>query len=189
VKHLTPTDLWPLPVYEGVRAQFRAEVIEAKKHRRVSVGPFMTFTFENRLTVKFQIQEILRIEKISEPAKVAEEVEGFNTMLPDPGELSATLLIELTGKDEDVKAQLVKLYGLSKHLWLEVAGKRIAGEMEPGREEESRGAAAVQYLRFRVPDGQALLKGPAFLTVDHPQYNHRVELPEEIRRSLGQDLQ
>jgi hypothetical protein len=189
VKHLTPGDLWPLPVYEGVRAQFRAEVIEAKKHRRVSVGPHMTFIFENRLTVKFQVQEILRIEKISEPAHVADELEGFNTMLPDPGELSATLFIELTGTDEAVKAELVKLYGLSKHLWLEVAGQRFAGEVEPGREEESRGAAAVQYLRFKVKDAQALTKGPASLIVDHPHYHHRVELPEDVRRSLAQDLQ
>jgi hypothetical protein len=189
VKHLTPQDLWPLPVYESVRAQFRAEVIEAKKHRRVTVGPYMTFIFENRLTVKFQIQEILRIEKISEAAHVADELEGFNTMLPDPGELSATLFIELTGSDEAVKAQLLKLYGLSRHLWLEMGGKRIAGEVEPGREEESRGAAAVQYLRFKAADAQALVQGPAFLLVDHPQYNHRVELPESVRRSLAQDLQ
>jgi len=189
VKHLTPQDLWPLPVYEGVRVQFRAEVIEAKKHRRVTVGPYITFIFENRLTVKFQIQEILRIEKISEPAHVADEVEGFNTMLPDPGELAATLFIELTGKDEEVKAELVKLYGLSNHLWLEIAGKRIAGEVEPGREEEKRGAAAVQYLRFKSPDAQSLVKGPAFLAIDHPHYNHRIELPEPVRRSLAQDLQ
>jgi hypothetical protein len=189
VKHLTAQDLWPLPVYEGVRAQFRAEVIEAKKHRRVTVGPYITFIFENRLTVKFQIQEILRIEKITEPAHVADEVEGFNSMLPDPGQLSATLLIELTGTDEAVKAELHKLYGLGKHLWLEVQGKRIAGEMEPGREEENRGAAAVQYLRFNAPDAQTLIKGPAFLVIDHPQYNHRLELAEPVRRSLAQDLQ
>ncbi|HEX4386779.1 MAG TPA: DUF3501 family protein [Myxococcales bacterium] len=189
MKHLTASDLWPLPVYEGVRAQFRAEVIEAKKNRRVTVGPYMTFIFENRLTVKFQIQEILRIERISAPAQVDEEVEGFNSMLPDPGELSASLLIELTGKDEDVKAELHKLYGLSKHIWLEVAGKRIQGVVEGGREEEARGAAAVQYLRFPAGDQQALLQGPAFLVVDHPHYNHRLELSEAVRRSLAQDLQ
>ena len=189
MKHLTASDLWPLPVYEGVRQQFRAEVIEAKKSRRVTVGPYMTFIFENRLTVKFQIQEILRIERIVEPGQVNQEVEGFNTMLPDAGELSATLLIELTGKDEDVKAELHKLYGLSRHIWLEVSGKRIAGEVESGREEEARGAAAVQYLRFKAKDPQALLNGPAFLIVDHPSYNHRLELSEAVRRSLAQDLQ
>ena len=188
MKPLTANDLWPLPVYETVRDQFRKEVIEAKKHRRVTVGPYLTFVFENRLTVKFQVQEILRIERITEPGQVAEEVEGFNTMLPGPGELSATLLIELRGTDPEVKAELVKLYRLGEHLWLEIAGKRVRGEMEPGREEPGRGAAAVQYLRFKVPDARSLLAGPAALVVDHPAYSHRAELPDEVRGSLAQDL-
>src|SRR3979411_2847713 len=127
---LTPKDLWPLPVYEGVRDQFRKEVIAAKKDRRVQVGPSMTFVFENRLTVKFQVQEILRIERIARPDQVAEELEGFNTMLPGPGELSATMMIELRGEDAAVKAELARLYGISGHLWLEVGGRRLQGEME-----------------------------------------------------------
>ena len=188
MKPLTPSDLWPLPVYEGVRDQFRKEVIEAKKHRRVTVGPYMTFIFENRLTVKFQIQEILRIERITGPEQVAEEVEGFNTMLPGPGELSATLLIELRGADAEVKGALQKLYGISRHIWLEVGGKRIAGVVEEGREEPARGAAAVQYLRFKGVDAAALERGPAALVIDHPAYEHRTELNAETRRSLAQDL-
>jgi len=189
MKPLSTSELWPNAAYEGVRDQFRKEVIAAKQHRRVGVGPWMTFVFENRLTVKFQIQEILRIERISDVAQVAEEVRGFNTMLPGAGELSATLLIELRGPDEEVKAQLTKLYGLSRHLWLEVAGKRIAGEMESGREEPGRGAAAVQYLRFKVPDPQALRRGPSALVVDHPAYAHRTDLPDAVRDSLLQDFQ
>ncbi len=188
MKPLSTNDLWPAPVYEGVRDQFRREVIEAKKDRRVAVGPFMTFVFENRLTVKFQVQEILRIEKITEAAQVAEELDGFNSMLPGIGELSATLLIELRGPDEEVKAELQKLYGLSKHLWLEIAGRRVRGEMDPGREEPGRGAAAVQYIRFKISDAQALVSGPATLIVDHPAYSHAVELTEAVRRSLAQDL-
>lgn len=188
MKPLIPNDLWPNAAYEGVRAQFRKEVIAAKEHRRVTVGPWMTFVFENRLTVKFQIQEILRIERIVDPAQVAEEVQGFNTMLPGEGELSATLLIELRGSDDEVKGELHKLYGLSRHLWLEVAGQRYAGLMEPGREEPGRGAAAVQYLRFKAPSAQALLQGPAAVVIDHPAYNHRTGLSDEVRRSLAQDL-
>jgi hypothetical protein len=188
MKPLSTNDLWPLPVYEGVREQFRREVMEAKKDRRVTVGPVMTFVFENRLTVKFQVQEILRIEKISEPHQVAEELEGFNGMLPGEGELSATLLIELRGDDAEVKAELQKLYGISRHIWLEIGGRRYAGEVDPGREEPGRGAAAVQYLRFKVPDAAALRKGPAALSIDHPAYTHRVELPVGVRHSLAQDL-
>ncbi|HTO95943.1 MAG TPA: DUF3501 family protein [Myxococcales bacterium] len=187
MNHLTPSDLWPLPVYEGVRDQFRKEVIEAKRDRRVAVGPFLTFVFENRTTVKFQVQEILRIEHISDPALVAEEVEGFNEMLPSAGELSATLLIELTGSDAEVKAQLARLYGLRDHVWLEVGGARLKGELAPDREEPGR-VSAVQYARFKVPEAQALLRGPALLVIDHPAYGHRAPLSEATRRSLAQDL-
>ena len=184
---LTPKDLWPLPVYEGVRDQFRKEVIAAKKDRRVQVGPSMTFIFENRTTVKFQVQEILRIERITGPEEVAEELEGFNTMLPGPGELSATLMIELTGADAEVKARLATLFGLRDRVWLEVGGARVKGELEPDREEPGR-VSAVQYVRFKVPDPPALLRGPANLVIDHPNYAYRTELPEAARRSLAQDL-
>jgi uncharacterized protein DUF3501 len=187
MEHLSAKDLWPLAVYEGVRDAFRKEVMAAKKDRRVQVGPSMTFVFENRLTVKFQVQEILRIERISDPAQVLEELEGFNTMLPGPNELSATLMIELTGGDAEVKAELARLFGLRDHIWLEVAGARQRGELEPNREEPGR-VSAVQYVRFPVPDPQALLRGPAVLAVDHPAYFHRAELPEPVRRSLAQDL-
>jgi hypothetical protein len=184
---LSTNDLWPLPVYEGVRDQFRREVIAVKKDRRVSVGPHATFLFENRLTVKFQVQEVLRAERIVEPAAVAEELQGWSDML-QPGRLSATLMIELLGRDAEVKAELRRLFGLSKHLWLEIAAERLRIEMEPGREEEERGVAAVQYVHVRVPDAQALLRGPAALAIDHPHYSHRAELTDSVRRSLAQDL-
>jgi hypothetical protein len=184
---LTPQDLWPLPVYEGVREQFRKEVIAAKEHRRIQVGPEMTLVFENRLTVKFQVQEILRIERIVKADQVAEELQGFNTMLPGAGELSATLLIELRGGDAEVKAELARLYGLRHHLWLDLQGSRIRGEVEEGREEPGK-VSAVQYARFKVPSAQALLRGPAAILVDHPAYTHRAELSDASRRSLAQDL-
>jgi hypothetical protein len=184
---LTTKDLWPLAAYESIRDQFRKEVIAAKKDRRVPVGPHMTFVFENRLTVKFQVQEILRIERITDPAQIEEELEGFNTMLPGPGEISATLLIELLGSDDAVKAELARLSGLRDHVWLEMGGKRIQGDVEAGREEPGK-VSAVQYVRFKVPDAQALAKGPAALVIDHPAYSHRTELSEGVRRSLAQDL-
>jgi len=184
---LTPKDLWPLSVYEGVREQFRKEVIAAKKDRRVQVGPDMTLVFENRITVKFQVQEIVRIERMTDAAQIAEEVEGFNSMLPGPGELSATLMIELIGTDPEVKARLAEFFGLRDHVWLEVAGTRLKGELEPNREEPGR-VSSVQYVRFRVPDAQALLRGPATAVIDHPAYTHRTALPEAVRRSLSQDL-
>ena len=187
MRKLDLTDLWPLPVYEGVRHQFRREVIAAKQARRVTVGPFMTFVFENRVTVKFQVQEILRVERITDEAEVLEELEGFNSILPGQGELSATLLIELTGSDREVKEELARLTGLGDHLWLEVGGTRSRASMEVGR-DDGRRVAAVQYVRFPVQDARALREGPAALVIDHPSYTHRQELPEAVRKSLAQDL-
>jgi hypothetical protein len=188
MRPLTPNDLWPLPVYEGVRDQFRREVIAHKQDRRVAVGPWMTFVFENRLTVKFQVQEILRIERITAEDAVREELEGFNTMLPGKGELSATLLVELSGSDAEVKAQLARLVGLRDHVYLEISGRRVRGELDEGREDAHR-VSAVQYVRFRVPPGTDLREGPAALGVDHPAYTHRQELPVAVRRALAQDLE
>jgi hypothetical protein len=187
MRKLELKDLWPLPVYEGVRHQFRREVIAAKQLRRVTVGPFMTFVFENRLTVKFQIQEILRAERMTDEAQVREELAGFNTMLPGNGELSATLLVELSGSDGEVKGELARLTGLGDHLWLETSGKRSRAAMEGGRDDGKR-ISAVQYVRFPARDAAALQKGPAALIVDHPAYTHRQELSDGVRRSLAQDL-
>ena len=187
MQHLSQEDLWPLPVYQGLRDQLRREVIAAKQHRRVGVGPYVTFVFENRLTLKFQVQEILRVERISAPEAVRAELEGFNTMLPGAGELSATLLIELSGNDADVKAQLTKLSGLGRHLWLQLGGTRVAAVMEGGRDDGQR-VSAVQYVRFPVPDAKKLAAGPAAVVIDHPAYSYRQELPEAARRSLAQDL-
>ena len=186
MRKLELKDLWPLPIYEGVRHQFRREVIAVKQARRVTVGPFMNFVFENRVTVKFQVQEILRVERITDEAQVLKELEGFNSMLPGHGELSATLLIELTGSDRKVKEELARLTGLGDHLWLEVAGHRSRGSMEVGRDDGER-VAAVQYVRFPVHDAAALREGPAALVIDHPSYTHRQELPEAVRKSLAQD--
>jgi hypothetical protein len=188
MRPLTPSELWPLPVYEGVRDRFRSEVIAHKRDRRVTVGPTMTFVFENRLTVKFQVQEILRVERISSEEGVREELEGFNAMLPGKGELSATLLIEFTGSDAEVKAQLARLVGLRDHVFLEIGPARVRGVFDEGREDDRR-VSAVQYVRFRVPPGTDLRAGPAAIAIDHPAYAHRQELSEAVRRALAQDLE
>jgi hypothetical protein len=184
---LTSKELWPLEHYDGVRDEFRKAVIAAKQHRRIAVGPYMTFVFENRLTVKFQVQEVLRVERIRSPEGVEEELEGFNTMLPGPGELSATLLIELTGSDAEVKEQLARLSGLAEHVWLEVAGRRVLGSFDPGR-DDGRRVSAVQYVRFPV-GGRIDPARPLAIDIDHPNYSHRAELGAEARKSIAADLE
>jgi Protein of unknown function (DUF3501) len=187
---LTVQDLWPTAVYEGVREQFRAQVIAAKKDRRVHVGPVMTLIFENRLTVKFQVQEILRAERVTAPEAVAMELQGFNEMLPERDELSATLMIELTGSEPEVAAELKKLNGLSTHLFLELGDVRRPARFDPGRDDGQR-ISAVQYVRFPMDGTTGLLLDlarPAHLVVDHANYSHRTALPEGVRRSLAADL-
>jgi hypothetical protein len=190
---LTQRDLWALPIYEGVREQFRREVIAAKKDRRVTVGPFMTFVFENRLTVKFQVMEICRAEKTSAPEAVQHELDGFNEMLPSLNELSATLLVELTGPEAEVAAELTKLTGMGKHTYLEIDGKRLAAHFD-GERDDGKRLAAVQYVRFPVPfgvDGAAKFRDPkskVTLVIDHPNYTHRLELNDAQRASLARDL-
>ena len=150
----------------------------------------MTFVFENRLTVKFQVQEILRVEKISQPGQVQEELDGFNPMLPTAGNLSATLLVELTGPEAEVAAELRRLSGLGSHVFLEIGGQRHAAELEGGR-DDGRRISAVQYVRFPVgPTAAALLAEakPAALVIDHPHYTHRLALTEGMSRSLAKDL-
>jgi hypothetical protein len=187
---LTPQDLWPLPVYESVREEFRREVIAAKQYRRVHVGPFITLIFENRLTVKFQVQEILRAERVTTPEAVAEELRGFNEMLPARDELSATLMVELTGPELEVAAQLRELTGLSQHLFLELPGIRRPARFDPDRDDGQR-ISAVQYVRFPMAGTRTLLLDlaqPVSLVVDHVSYQHRTVLPEGVRQSLAADL-
>ena len=191
MQKLEERDLWPLAVYQGVRAQFRREVIAAKQHRRVQAGPEMTLVFENRLTVKFQVQEILRIENITKPEGIREELEGFNTMIPEPGELSATLMIELQGPEPEVAAKLKQLSGLGGHVWLELGPLRIKARFDEGRDDGKR-VSAVQYVRFPVGADRSAFANfqiPAALVVDHPNYRHLTPLTDEARRSLLADLE
>src|SRR3989454_6783087 len=108
-------------------------------------------------------------------------------MLPGAGEVPPPLMTARSGRDPEVRARLAKLFGLRDHVGRGVAVSRLKGELEPNREEPGR-VSSVQYVRFKVPDAQALLRGPAAVVIDHPAYTHRATLPEAVRRSLSQDL-
>jgi hypothetical protein len=189
MRKLSPAEIWPTAVYEGVRQDFRARVIAHKRPRRVTAGPFMTFVFEDRLTVKFQVQEIIRAEKLLDPAQIAEEVAGFNEMIPGPDELSATLLID-SQSEAEARERLSGLTGLRESVFLEIGGARVMARFDPGREDGAR-VSAVQYLIFPLPKGavSAFLGGaPARLLIEHPRYRASVTLEGETRRSLEADL-
>ena len=147
-----------------------------KARRRVFLGDSMSLVFESRLTVLNQVQEMCRAERLAKPEAVQQEIDVYNELLPDAGELSATLLVEIT-EEARIQPQLDRLIGLSsgRHLWLELSGRKVFARFLEGQGREDR-IAAVQYLRFPIgtdpADRQALAAGPApvVLYVDHPGY-------------------
>jgi hypothetical protein len=172
-----------------VRPKFRADIIEKKKHRRVAVGDKVSLVFENRDTVIFQIQEMLRAERITDLDKIREEIAVYNELIPNRDELSATLFLEIEDQS-NLREDLLKFLGIDEAVALKVGPHVIAGRFEEGRSKEDK-ISAVQYVRFPLdsPARQALLNGePAELVIDHPNYKARVSLSPETQQSLAEDL-
>ena len=185
-----------LTAYEKAREAARAAVIEVKTRRRVSVGENITLVFENRETVLFQIHEMVRTERIVDEAKVADEVATYNALVPDPGELSATLFIEIPDiarMNHDQQIAAVNRYQGLDHeaVWLVVGDRRIPARFEEGRTKEEK-MSAVHFLRFAVPaEARAALGDPAVpvrLVVDHAHYQAQQDLAPAVRSELGLDL-
>jgi hypothetical protein len=179
--------------YEKVREDRRARVIELKERRRVEVGPYLSFVFENRATLLFQIQEMCRAERIIDDAKVQEEIDVYSALLPGPGELSATLFIEIADKDQ-IKPVLDRFMGIDTghHVWIEtVGGLRVPGVFEAGHSDEEKGKlAAVHFVRFVFSDeaARAFQNSTVDLVTDHPAARARARLSDETKAELLTDL-
>ena len=190
MRKLTRADIRGPKLYEAIRDDLRKRVIELKRVRRVSVGPQLTIVFENRATMIFQIEEMCRAEQLHESDKIQGEIDIYNAILPDEGQLGATLLVEITDEAQ-IASTLDKLVGLQEHVWLVVGGERIKAEFDPEQFEADK-LAAVQYLKFTLsPSAQKALATPGTavaLAVDHPSYRHEARLGEASRESLAQDL-
>ncbi|HXB19314.1 MAG TPA: DUF3501 family protein [Steroidobacteraceae bacterium] len=190
---LAATDLMSLERYARERAAFRTRVLEHKRARQLQVGPNTTWSFEDRLTVQYQIQEMLRIERIFEPAGIAEELAAYNPLIPDGRNWKATLLIEFAEPAER-RRQLELLKGVESRCWVEVTGRArvfaIADEDLPRENEEK--TSAVHFLRFELDAAMvgALRAGAALAAgIDHESYRHTVEpVPPAVRASLLADL-
>lgn len=190
IRAVTLDDIVGLERYEAMRDDVRRRVIALKQHRRVAVGNEVTFVFENHATMLFQVQEMLRAERITDLDSVREELAVYNALLPQPGQLSATMLIEIT-QEADIAARLRQLIGIDETVRLEIGDASVAAEFEPGRSTEEK-LSAVQYVRFSLPVAarrafrDAAL--PARLCIEHRNYRAATEISGEIRRSLSEDL-
>jgi Protein of unknown function (DUF3501) len=190
---LTLDDVLDLRAYERVRDDFRARVIARKRRRRVPLGPIMTLVFECEDTVRFQVQEMARVEKILSDEAIQVELDIYNRLLPEAGELSATLLIELTS-DGSMRQWLPRLVGIERAL-----GVAVGDDIVPSVPEEAHAAAlvrdtvtpAVHYLRFGFSAAQVEAfggTGEVALVATHHAYEARTVLPDEVRAELMGDL-
>jgi len=146
---LTLHDLLSAAEYESQRSTFRQRIISLKKHRRIPLGELVTLVFENRETIQFQVQEMIRVERIFDPVKIQEELDVYNALLPGPGELSATLFIDIT-EDEDIKSILDSFQNLDrdKTLAIHIGDQSVFAEFEAGHSKEDK-ISAVHFIRFR----------------------------------------
>jgi Protein of unknown function (DUF3501) len=190
---LSVNDLFSLERYARERPAFRARVLEHKRNRQISPGPNATWLFEDRLTIQYQIQEMLRVERIFEPEGIEEELESYNPLIPDGRNWKVTLLIEFPEESER-RRQLALLKGIEARCWVQVSGHErvfaIADE-DLERENEEK-TSSVHFLRFELtPPMIAALRGGAELAagIDHERYNHLVRpVPEATRAALVADF-
>jgi len=192
MNQLTRGDLFSLEQYAEQRADFRARVLEHKKNRRVSVGENLALYFEDRLTVQYQVQEMLRIEKIFEADAIREELETYNPLIPDGNNLKCTAMLEF--KDVDLRRErLAQLVGIEHLVWLQIDGfdkvHTISNEdLERSTDEKT---SAVHFMRFELTDDMknALNCGAGlFFGTDHAGYPFATQAPTEIRKALMEDL-
>lgn len=191
-RELTRSDILPLERYVAERPRIQRHIAELKRPRRVELGPFCAFYFENRETLWYQVQEMLRVEKGGE-GQIADELAAYNPLVPRGSELSATVMFEI-GDPARRDAVLHLLGGVEHHMWLRLGDERVRGIPDPSRENTSPEgkASAVQFVKFPLTAAQkAAFRSPATtvaLAIDHPDYAHQAPLPEATRRALLEDL-
>jgi hypothetical protein len=185
-------DIADLRAYEREREAFRNRVVDLKRPRRVPVGPLVSVVFENRDTVRFQVQEMARAERMLTDAAIQAELDAYNPLIPGRGELSATMFIELTTPAE-LREWIPKLVGIERAAALRVGGAVLAAEVKGAHAEQLTRAdvtASVHYLRWSLGPQQmaAWTTAPVALVIDHPAYRHEATLSRAAREELLGDL-
>ena len=197
MRPLTRADIIDIAAYELERSVFRPRIIELKKRRRIQVGELVTLVFENRETMRFQIQEMMRAERIVVEERIQEEIDTYNPLIPEQNALSATLLIEIT--DQSRLREMLDLFIGIDHggtTFLVIgegtdSEERIEAEFEGGHSKENR-VSAVHYVTFRLTADQAqslaLGEASAAFEIAHPNYRAIAPIPDRVRESLAADL-
>lgn len=189
---LTRADLMSLEQYSTARKEFRNRVLEHKRNRLVTIGPNVTWCFEDRLTIQYQVQEMLRVERIFESAGIQDEIDAYNPLIPDGRNWKVTFLIEFPDADER-KVKLAGLKGVEDRCWVQVAGfERVfaIADEDLERENEEK-TSSVHFLRFELTsDMTAPAKAGAKVSmgIDHVNYKYEVVLSAAQRDSLAADL-
>lgn len=192
--HLTREDLFSLEKYSEIRNEFRAKVMEHKKDRRIAIGDHAALYFEDALTMQYQVQEMLRIEKIFDAKGIQEELDVYNSLIPDGSNWKATFMIEYEDEQERKQA-LSRLIGIEKQLWVQVADCEpvfaIANE-DLERETEEK-TSSVHFVRFELSSEMvklALNGEKIAMGIDHPAYKYRVDsVSKGVHQSLIKDLE
>ena len=189
---LKKEDLYKLEEYSIERKNFKSKVLEVKKNRSILVGNHINLLFENSLTIKYQIQEMLRIEKIFESELIQEELDTYNPLIPDGKNLKATMLIEYADVSER-KIKLQKLKGVEKKIWIKIGNNDLVypiADEDLEREDETK-TSAVHFLRWEFSENQAqgFKNGsPVSIGVSHPEYDASHIIIESVRTELAKDF-
>ena len=192
MKTLNKESLMDIIEYEKVRHEYRREIIDYKVNRRVGLGPNVTMVFENEKTLSFQIQEIMRAERLVHDEQIQEEIDVYNSIMPPSSGLSATLFIEITD-EKKIKSVLNEFIGLTDgdNLYFEVGNEKVFARFEEGREEEDK-ISSVHYVQFHFSEDQksqlADLSQNANIVIDYNKYIYSVSVKDEMRQSLVNDL-
>ena len=189
---LTAENLYSLEQYARIRPEFRARVIEHKKSRRLALGEHAALYFEDQLTMQYQVQEMLRLERMFEPDRIQDELDVYNPLIPDGSNWKATFMVEYSDVDERRDA-LAKLVGIEDKVWLQVQGHErvhpVANEdLERSTPDKT---ASVHFMRFELTPAMcaAAKAGAAILAgIDHPTYRLELQVPDNVRESIVADL-
>jgi hypothetical protein len=201
---LTLDDISESRAYERERDRLRASVIALKRIRRIAVGPLVSIVLENRTTVRFQVQEMARAEQMTTDEQIQHELDTYNALIPAPGEISATVFIELTS-DEQLREWLPKLAGIEHSALVRIGGNDgdggdggdggaevVRGLLDPSHESHltrEEATASVHYVRFRLSPRQVelFLAAPSAIGFDHPEYRYQMTLTDETTASVAAD--